>query len=284
MTQTIAFLGAGRLGATLASALSKHGARVVAIANRDDHAAKALAARLPGCRATSMQAAAEADLVFVTVSDDAIGPIVSSLTWREGQRVVHCSGATEVDVLEPAARYGATIGGFHPLQTFADPVRAEALLSDTTVAIEGPPSLEAELRALADLLGMRVITLPAGARALYHGGGSFAASFLLSMLDEAASIWKSFGVDEADAMRALLPLARGNLDAAASKGIAGALAGPISRGDAGVVQRHLRALEALGPDHAAIYREMSLRQLELAKRAGRLDDAQLARIAALVAQ
>jgi len=37
-----------------------------------------------------MHEAARADLVFLTVSDDAIEPIASSLSRRAGQRVVHC--------------------------------------------------------------------------------------------------------------------------------------------------------------------------------------------------
>ena len=282
MSSSIAFIGAGRLATTLAIALSRAGAHVAAVASRDPAHASTLARRIEGCSAASFDQAARADLVFITVSDDAIGPVAASLAWRAGQRVVHCSGATEVSVLAPASNAGAMIGGFHPLQTFADPERALTLLAETTAAIEGPPALEAELHDLATRLGMRTITLPPGMRARYHGGASFAASFLLSMLDEAAAVWKSFGIDEADAMRALLPLARGNLDAAMNKGIAGSLAGPISRGDTGVIERHLQALDALGAPHGNLYREMSLRQLELARRTGRLDASQIDRITALL--
>lgn len=283
VADSVSFIGAGRLGTTLAVALSRIGLNVVAIASRDAAKAERLAARLAGCRAVLAQEAARADLVFVTVSDDAIGPVAQSLSWRAGQAVVHCSGATEVGALEPAARQGALTGGFHPLQNFADPERALALLAGSAVAIEAPPALAALLRQHAERLGMQALALPAGARALYHGGASYAASFLLSMLQEAAAIWESFGIQEAEALEALLPVALGSLQAAAGKGLVGGLAGPISRGDAGVVERHLRALERLGPGHAAFYREFSRRQLELARRGGRLTDAQLARLHALVA-
>jgi predicted short-subunit dehydrogenase-like oxidoreductase (DUF2520 family) len=124
--------------------------------------------------------------------------------------------------------------------------------------------------------------LPPGARALYHGGASFAASFLLSMLHEAVTIWARFGVSEHDTLQVLMPLAEGTLAAAARHGLPGALAGPVSRGDAGVVQRHLAALDGLGGEHADFYRDMTRRQLLLARESGRLDETTLAALAAIV--
>lgn len=271
----IAIIGTGRLGTCLALALSRAGYALWAVAGRREEAAGALAERIPGCLALSPQGAVEADLVFLVVPDDAIAPVAASLPWRAGQAVVHCSGATEIAALAHAAKAGAQIGGFHPLQIFSDPDRAIDLIAGSSVAIEGPPALETRLREIASRLGMDCIVLPPGARARYHGGASFAASFLLSMLHEAATVWASFGVDEASALKALLPLARGTLDAAQAKGIAPAQAGPVSRGDAGVVRRHLEAMQALGAEHADFYREITRRQIELAAMNGRLDAAAL---------
>ncbi len=279
----IAIIGAGRLGQTLARALAAQGCRIVAVASRAMPAAQALAARLPACAALpSGEAAAAADLVFLTVPDDAIAATAAGLRWRAGQRVVHCSGATEVAALAAAQEQGALVGGFHPLQIFSDPERALALLPGSTVAIEAEGELAIELHALAALLGMQPLALRPGTRAAYHGAASFAASFLLSMLDEAAQVWAAIGLPREQALRSLLPLARGTLDAAEAKGLAQALAGPISRGDVGVVARHLQAFDALGESHAQFYRELSRRQLTLAAESGRLDAAALARLAALL--
>lgn len=275
---SIAIIGTGRLGATLALALHRQGVEIAMVANRSAASAQQLAAQLGSCRSVTANEAAQADLVFLTVPDDALAPTAAQLPWRHGQAVVHCSGATEVSVLQPAADAGAQICGFHPLQIFSDPARALELIAGSSVAIEGPPELEAQLQHLAGLLGMHPIRLPPGARALYHGGASYAASFLLSMLKEAVAAWRSFGVDEAQALQALLPLAQGTLAAAASKGLSAAVAGPVSRGDAGVIARHLAAFEALGPEHAALYREMTRRQLGLVQATQRLSDEQVRRV------
>lgn len=280
----VAFIGTGKLGGVMARALDARGVRVSMVANRSDAKAQALARSLTDCRVVPPHDAAQADLVFITTPDDLIGPTAAALPWRMGQAVVHCSGATEVSVLQPALQAGAEIGGFHPLMIFSDPERALSLLQGSCAAIEGPPALEARLLALAQVLGMNPLRLPAGARALYHGGGSFAASFLLSMLKETVDAWAAFGMSEQQTLQALMPMAHGALDAALTKGLSAAVAGPVSRGDAGVVARHIAAFEKLGPEHLAFYREMTRRQVELVQETLRLSAEQAQRIRDLLSR
>ena len=264
----IAIIGRGRLGQCLATALAGLGEAVVLAAGRDGAAASA--------------ATSAADLVLLTVPDDAIAALAEALPWRRGQAVVHCSGATELTALSAAARAGAQVGGFHPLQIFSDPTLAVHLLPGSSVAIEAEPPLSDELQRLARLLGMMPLALPPGSRAAYHAAASFSASFLLSMLDESVRIWAAVGLPEEEALVALLPLARGTLAAAAARGLPGALAGPISPGDAGGVAAHLQALAALGDGHEAFYREMSLRQLRLAQQSGRVSASALQEMEAML--
>ncbi|MBB4844687.1 putative short-subunit dehydrogenase-like oxidoreductase (DUF2520 family) [Paucibacter oligotrophus] len=281
---SIAFIGAGRLGQTLALALARRGEPLRAIASRRPASAQALAAQIPGCQALSAeQAVAAAELVFLSVPDDEIAGLAQALPWRAGQAVLHCSGATELAALGPALAAGAAVGGFHPLQIFSDPQQALGLLAGSTVAIESADAgLQAELLRLAGRLEMRPLSLPPGARAAYHGAASFAASFILSLLDEAAEVWARLGLPREQALPALLPLAQGTLQAAQSRGLAGALSGPISRGDCGVVAAHLQAFDGLGEAHGRFYRELARRQLDLAAQAGRLDAATLAALRALL--
>lgn len=279
----IAFIGAGRLAQCLAPALAAAGWPVLAIGSRRAEGAAALAACLPDCRAMpAIQAVGEADLVFITTPDDAIADVVASLPWRAGQGVVHCSGATELAALAPARTAGAQVGGFHPLQIFSDPETARGLLAGTSVAIEAEGLLQAQLHQLAHALGMKPMVLPSGSRAGYHAAANLAASFLLSLLDEAGQVWAAAGLPPEQALEALLPLARGTLAAAQQRGLAGAVSGPISRGDVAVVSGHLQALQRMGADHADFYRELALRQLALAETAGRLDQAALARLRQLL--
>lgn len=291
-----AFIGLGRVAVVLAPALARVGVPIVALGSRRAEAALSLADTLVAAGHTApsvgdAQAAVDAaDWVWLTVPDDALAPTAASLHWRAGQTVVHCSGATELTVLQPAAAAGAALAGFHPLQIFSDPRLAAQRLAGSSVAIEAADAATlATLEALAHALSLPVLRLPTdgppGHRARYHAGAAYAASYLLAMLDEAAAVWRTLGFDEAATLRALLPLAHLTLDAAGERGLASAQAGPIARGDAGVVTCQIDALAALdlqgehGGGHAAFYRELGRRQWALALRAGRLDGDALARLA-----
>lgn len=282
----IAFIGAGRLAQTLATAFHRAGLNVVAVANRSAPKAQALAAMAGDCLvcASPQQAVDLADLVFIAVSDDWIAPMVSQVNWRNGHHVVHCSGATEVAALAHAASQGALIGGFHPLQLFADPVIDLPRMAGSSVAIEAEGALEAELKKIAAQVAYRAISLPPGVRGRYHAATNYAASFMLSLLREACDLWNSFGVNDQDALNALLPLARGALDAVEEKGLAGAIAGPISRGDASVVSLHLSELAPLGDAAVDFYRSVASRQLRLARDRGHLDEATLESLAAALSK
>jgi predicted short-subunit dehydrogenase-like oxidoreductase (DUF2520 family) len=265
----IGLVGAGRVARALVIALDRAGLPVVAVGSR--HPERLSPSRYPQ-PCTPQQAVDQADLVLLTVADDAIAPVAAALRWRVGQAVVHCSGATEVAALDAASQAGAHTGGFHPLQIFSDPEQAAHRLAGSTVAIEAGPALLPTLQALAAVLGMPATVLPPGMRVRYHVAAGYAASFLLPVLQEAVALWTSFGVNEADALRALLPLARGTLEAVEARGLAGAVSGPIARGDLGVVARHLAELDHLGPQRAAFYRFLAAPQPALAIQAGRLDE------------
>lgn len=267
--QRVALVGAGRVARALVIALARVGVPVVAVGSR--HPERLSPSSYPH-PCTPQQAVDQADLVLLTVADDAIAPVAAALRWRTGQAVVHCSGATEVAALDAAAQAGALTGGFHPLQIFSDPEQAADRLAGSTVAIEAGAALQPTLHALAAVLGMRAIELPPGFRVRYHVAAGYAASFLLPVLQEAVALWATFGVDEATALQALLPLSRGTLDAVQARGLAGALSGPIARGDLGVVQRHLDDLAGLEPERTAFYRFLASSQPALARQAGRLDE------------
>jgi predicted short-subunit dehydrogenase-like oxidoreductase (DUF2520 family) len=60
------------------------------------------------------------------------------------------------------------------------------------------------------------------------------------------------------------------------------LAGPIARGDAGTVARHLAAFDALDGGSAALYREMARRVIPIAVAKGSLTPERAEAIATLV--
>lgn len=273
---SLGFVGAGRVARALAQAASRAGYVVTAVASRSPDSAHRLASQLSGCRvATADTIFAHADVVFLTVPDDAIETSANDLHPGAGQALVHCSGASEVALLSAATRQGAQIGGFHPLFLFAGLDDDAARMVGSAMTIEAPAPLLQTLQALAVAIGCRPLTIPTGERMRYHAGANYAASFLLCLLDEATQLWRAIGMPNDEARDALWPLVMGTLSAARERGLPGALAGPVSRGDAGIVARHTQALAEMGGDHALLYGLLTQRATGLARQRQQVDDTAL---------
>ena len=278
----LGIIGAGRVGTGLALSFARAGRKVVAVASHSMTSARRLARRVPGSRVSSPQEVADrADLVFLTVPDDAIETVASGIRWRADAACVHCSGAGDLDLLRKPAAEGAQVGGFHPLRMFGEPGKSFDLRG-CAVAIAGPHVLAGELERLARALGARPLRLPEGGRALYHVAANFSGAFVVALIAETVALWKKLGISEGDAMRALLPLLRGSVDNVEKLGTAGALGSVIARGDVGTIRRHLEALAKADPASLDLYRLLSLRTIPLAIAKGTLRPAVAAEIAALL--
>src|SRR5438093_11558873 len=135
----LGFIGAGRAGTALASTFARAGVSVVAIASRRIASAQRLAKRVRGARACAPQEVADrTDIALLTVPDDAIEAVASSLRWRAGSACVHCSGAADLDVLRKAVADGAPAGGFHPLHMFGEAGESAGALAGCAIALAGP--------------------------------------------------------------------------------------------------------------------------------------------------
>ena len=127
----------GRLGKVRAWSLAYASSRVSAVSSVTLASARALAGPIPSGVTADAQAVVDScDVVFVITPDGAISTTTAALRWRPGIAAVHCSGVTEVSALAGASRDGALVGGFHPMQTFADPGADMALLPGSTITLE----------------------------------------------------------------------------------------------------------------------------------------------------
>ena len=276
----IGFIGAGRLGTALAWSFAQHDLSVVAVASMVPSDAQRLAASIAGCTVMGdgQQVVDGCDLVFVTTPDGAIADTAAQFRWRQGVAAVLCSGVTEVAALDHAARGGAMTGGFHPMQTFGDPAAAVRSLPGCTITIEAPEPLNAALVAIAGRLECRINRLPPGMRGRYHAAAGYTSQFINALFAEAATIWQSWGATEEDAVRALLPLARGTLASIDAAGIAHGMPGPVSRGDVSSIEKHVAALSPLGPEVMEFYRVVCDRTIPLGMQRGAIDEAAAVRL------
>ncbi|OIP26059.1 MAG: hypothetical protein AUK00_05420 [Dehalococcoidia bacterium CG2_30_46_9] len=270
----IGFIGAGTVGTALAVRLFQKGCSIAAISSRSLSSAQRLANLVSGCQvySTAQEVANGADLIFITTPDDVIAKIASEVRWRSGQGVVHCSGAHSVDILEAARQFGANVGSFHPLQTFATVNQAIENLPGSTFALEAEEPLLSQLKELASLLNGRWVELKPGEKVLYHTAAVFVSNYLVTLVKLALDLWQAFGVPAKEATQALLPLLRGTVNNIENIGLPNCLTGPISRGDLGTIRRHLATLEAQDSSLLTVYRDLGLETIPIALAKGKIDE------------
>jgi predicted short-subunit dehydrogenase-like oxidoreductase (DUF2520 family) len=283
-TPTIGFIGAGTTGTALAVRLAQHGYQVIAVSSRSLTSAEKLAGRINGCQVyTGAQEVADiSQLVFITTPDDIISKVAADTKWHNGQSVVHCSGAHSVNILEPAKRQSASVGCFHPLQTFASVDQAIENIPGSTFAIEAEEPLSSTLKEMATAVEGDWVTLKAGDKVLYHAAAVFACNYLVTLVKLATDLWQTFEVPPAQATKALMPLLRGTLSNIENVGLPNCLTGPIARGDLGTISRHLESLEKQAPPLLSIYKELGQQTIPIALSKGKIDSQRAEELKALL--
>jgi predicted short-subunit dehydrogenase-like oxidoreductase (DUF2520 family) len=270
---SVGIVGAGRVGAVLGAALAASGYPVVAASGRSAASRARIARLLPQTPRRKVTAVlAEADLVIFAVSDDVLAPLVAHLAegghFRPGQVIAHTSGAHGVGILHPAVARGVLPIALHPAMTFtgtaADLARLRAGIAFGVTAT--PQTRDLAERLVADLGGTPE-WVDEQDRALYHAALAHGANHLVTLVNEALDRLRDAGVLHPE--KVLAPLLGAALDNALRMGDA-ALTGPVSRGDANTVAKHLDVLGATAPDSVPVYRELARRTADRAIAAGRL--------------
>jgi predicted short-subunit dehydrogenase-like oxidoreductase (DUF2520 family) len=198
--------------------------------------------------------AADVDLLLLAVPDDALGALAAGLATagavRRGTMVAHTSGAHGVGVLASLTEVGALPLALHPVMTFTG---TEVDLQRLDGAAWGVTSDEV-LRPVAETLVIEMGGEPSfiaeELRPLYHAGLAFAANHLVTLVTKADELLAASGVEQPQRM--LGPLLGAALDNALRSGDR-ALTGPVARGDAGTVTKHLQTLAEHAPESVDAY-------------------------------
>ncbi|MET7470251.1 Rossmann-like and DUF2520 domain-containing protein [Micromonospora sp. NPDC005686] len=278
-TLTVGVLGAGRVGAVLGAALAAAGHRVVAASGASGATRARLSLLLPQTphRSATAVARAATDLLIVAVPDDALADVVAELAasgaLRPGQVVAHTSGAHGPAALALAVEAGARPLALHPAMTFTGTPDDLSRLPGISYGVTAPAELRPfAARLVADLGGVPEWVGEAD-RPLYHAALAHGANHLVTLVNEAADRLRDAGVERPE--KVLAPLLRAALENALRLGD-DALTGPVSRGDAGTVRRHLDRLARTAPESVPAYLALARRTADRAVAAGRLRPADAA--------
>ncbi|MDQ6691136.1 MAG: DUF2520 domain-containing protein, partial [Candidatus Dormibacteraeota bacterium] len=186
-----------------------------------------------------------------------------------GARLVHVSGSLPLTVLDEVRAAGHPVGSFHPFQSFPFERPPNAFQGSLIGIDASEEDLLDRLFQLALDIGGTPRRVPDEQRALYHVAAVLSSNLLIGLTSRSAGVLESMGWSRQEAMAALLPLISGVVKNLAAEGLAGALIGPIRRGDPAAVSRHLDQLEQHDLlETARVYRILAMATLELALEAG----------------
>ncbi len=268
----IGVIGAGRVGAVLASALRSAGHEIVSAAGESDASHGRIADLLPGVPNDKPTVVARTcDVLLLTVPDDMLGNVVSMLSAsgaiHEGQYVVHTSGRHGLAVLEPAAAVGARPVAVHPAMTFTGTRVDLGRLAGCVFGVTADQPERAFAERLVADLGGRAMWVPEDRRTAYHAALAHGANHLVTLVTQALELLEAAGADNpADTLRPLLSAA---LDNALDQGDS-ALTGPIVRGDVETVRGHLAEIARTAPHTLPSYVAMARDTLDRVVTDGRL--------------
>ena len=243
-------MGPGNLGTSLALTLSSAGYRVKSIAIRDAskqrRAAGTLARRVGAQLIRLGKQPLEGDIVWITVPDDAIADVARQLAqtgdWK-GKTVFHSSGALTSDELEPLQARGARAASVHPMMTF---VRGRVpQTSGVAFGLEGDATAIRMAKSIVAKLGGKSFVIAKENKVLYHVFGSFASPLVIALMATMEQVALAAGVRKQEVRTVMGPLLRQTLNNYLERGAANAFSGPLARGDAATVRKHLAALQTL---------------------------------------
>lgn len=273
----VAIIGAGRVGTTLGVLLARAGYRIKAASARRPES-RERAERWLSCAVVSdpAEAVRGAGTVVITVHDDALEEVASSVApaLDDGTFVLHTCGSKGTAPLTAAAEIGARILAVHPLQAIPDVESGVARIPGSWFGVTCAQELRDWAKTLVTDIGGRTLWVDEDHRPSYHAAAAMASGFLVVLGALAGEVFGD--------LEPFLPLMRGTLDNLEALGPRDALTGPIARGDAGTVERHLSTLHRHSPRIEEVYRVLGLAALRIAEESGRLDRESAGRIRGLL--
>jgi len=258
-------IGAGVVGTTIATLLDNAGWQCIGVNTRSNKSYERFCSYLQTPRLRLDELAKIADVLFITTQDSSIEEVAIQLTKEKEnkprQTWVHCSGSLRSEIMCQNLDLPVGYLSIHPLQAFANIDSALLLMQGTNFGIEGDSQESEEIgEAVVKLLGGIPHKIDPTQKTLYHAGAVVASNYLVSLAFLAVKLFEQAGINKQSALESLLPLMAGSYHNIEKLGLPNALTGPIARGDAEVVGKHLQEIPS---DLKDVYKGLGRLAMEL---------------------
>lgn len=246
-SKTISIIGPGRVGKALQKVLSKLEYSVVTVIGRDD------------------QIAELGEFVFITTPDSEIESVARAIS-KSGLEVsekliLHCSGTVDLSPLEILEQKGANIGCFHPLQAITEQTKS---FEGITFDVMGNAEVIVELKQLATEMGAKAMEVSAHQKEMLHVAAVVASNYQVTLAHLAAEIAGTSGLESSEVQHALVPLMKSVIENLTELPPNEALTGPIARGDASTIDKHLELLKDQ-PEFLSLYSKLGRKTVNMVR-------------------
>ena len=280
MSERVFIIGPGHVGRGLSRAFRAAEVKVVGLHGKRPSGVATSSGALP----VEM---AGANVLVICVRDPQLDDTLEELMAaaksgliERGTVILHTSAISEPKGLRVLSDAGFPGGTFHPLVPFSDAEVAAELLRKGWIGIDGDNAAKSTSRRLAGHIGARTLDIPPGKKPAYHAAAVISSNFPVVLASVAGHLMHDIGISDASAYQAVESLMSGALANMKHALPDEALTGPVVRGDADTVGKHLRGLKghSVAQD---VYRALSHAAVEVAQRRG-TDPRKLAAVSAVL--
>jgi len=275
----VGIIGAGKVGCAFAFGLKQEGTEISGIYSKSGTSVEFLNRRMGTAFENDLKnTVMNSDLVLICVSDGQIGKVAEEISSMSEviniteKAFIHCSGSLPSSVLEPLGMKGAAVGSLHPIQSFADRENGWRGLYGIYYGYEGSKSARALCERIVRGFEGEMLEIPADDKPIYHAAACVLSNYTVALSYICEKMLESIGIDRDAAVKAFAPLIKKTAENIVSFGSVKALTGPISRGDYGVVEGHIKKIGEKIPEWLKAYRVMGKAALAAAREKGTVDN------------
>ena len=261
----IGIIGAGRVGCSIGKYLRIKGQELAGYYDVDSGAAKEAAEFTQTDVFGAIQELLDSsDIIFITTPDTYIISVweqIKTLSLKN-QIICHCSGALSSDSFSKDENMTVSCCSIHPMLPFSNRFSSYEQLNNAFFTIEGDRLAVDTLMGLFKSFGNEVCRIEGSKKAMYHAAASILSNQVIAVLDMGYSLLTECGFTREEALRATSQLVTKNIENVIANDCSAALTGPIERGDAQTIKKHL---DCLSRDDAKLYKMLAERLVRIAK-------------------
>lgn len=260
----IGFIGAGKVGFSMGKYLKDKGINVTGYYSRNENSSLEASLFTNTNQYKELKnLVEESDTIVISTPDDKILKVwnkIKNLSIKN-KFICHLSGSLSSNIFSNISHYGAYGYSIHPIFPISDKYNSYKSLKNAFITIEGDRKYINEVKLFIESLGNKTKVLEKSDKTLYHLASVISSNLIIGLINISLNYLKEYGFTEKEAINALYPLIKENIEGINNKGVINSLTGPVERGDFNTINRHLLNIKEEDKD---IYISLSNKILSLA--------------------